>query len=728
MVRVLSLLALFTVLGVTGCGGGGGGDGSSGARALPINLTAKSLQVMTPDPRIAYPLKVSATIAADNPATDVSVSLFAIDKTDDPAAEARQIPLGTQTISKVDVGTHSYELDVNVPSSVETPGQYYIAAVVDPVDEVGETDEDDNTTEVEATLSGEGSPNILIKDMELDRSALLINTDEYTKEVPGNVHNADAGGTITVGADGLGVSDTINIEAFAKLRLMRSDNGKSHDVPLYLWDYDEKTNVGHYTYAYGIDPSTGSTTPVEWLPLGQFKPQLAERTGDEVSLDDVDRNSAHMNFYFPGKLGYVLEQELRYPVMPCTGNCTLSIPPPTIPPPDLTAAAIDQLKSFLSGLPFSGIQGDESAGMAALSFAVCVDIRSADPSIVDRDAADNEKCSPLTITLPPVATTTPPPNLGGYTPQAPYTVPSGPLSSGDGYGTKGGGFAFMFGPYDFAATATADNRGYIESVQGGIPITIFGTVFDFMSATVRAQLVPDYNGKPADAETGFTLELRFLNTLLDSFHTGPASSPQVKLVYAKEAPDPPKETQLFVGPVPVIAGASVGGEIGVEYEFNFDEAPLKLGNTISPLASIEATLYAGVGTPLFSAGVEGVLTLLEEKLEFFVGTTIDVLHDGFSADPAEFAIIQSETLTNVFTGPQGALNLYAKYSVPVIATCKWGFVKVPCPKVKILKATYNIWRSPALFKLDDVLLDNPSLLFDVVVLHDGTPHYFVPPS
>ncbi len=722
MVRLPTLLITLAMFSLAGCGGGGGGDGSSsGARALPINLTAKSLQVMTPDPRIAYPLKVSAMIAADNPATDVSVSVFAIDKTDDPAAEARQIPLGTQTISKVDVGTHSYELDVNVPSSVETPGQYYIAAVVDPVDEVGETDENDNTTEAETTISGPGSPNILIKDMELDRSSLLIDTAAFKAPTPGDVYNADAGGTITVGADGLGVNDTINIEAFAKLRLMRSDTGTSYDVPLYLWD----TDAGRYTNAYGVDPTgtTPGSIPQEWLPLGEFTPQLVQRSGDEADLDDVERNSAHINFYFPGRLGSELETQMRYQH---TLQSTYSTDPIT-PPPDLTAQSIEALRSFLKNLP-PNTPGDEGPAMAIMSFAVCVDIRSADPSIVDRDAADNENCSPLTITLPPVATTTPPPDLGGYTPQAPYTVPSGPLTSGDGYGTKGGGFAFMFGPYDFAATATADNRGYIESVQGGIPITIFGKVFDFMSATVRAQLVPDYNGKPADAETGFTLELRFLNTLLDSFHTGPASSPQVKLVYAKEAPDPPKETQLFVGPVPVIAGASVGGEIGIEYEFNFDEAPLKLGNTVSPLASIEATLYAGVGTPLFSAGVEGVLTLLEEKLEFFVGTTIDVLHDGFSVDPAEFAIIQSETLTNLFTGPQGALNLYAKYSVPVIATCKWGFVKVPCPKIKILKATYNIWRSPALFKLDDVLLDNPSLQFDVVVLHDGTPHYFVPPS
>ena len=53
-----------------------------------------------------------------------------------------------------------------------------------------------------------------------------------------------------------------------------------------------------------------------------------------------------MDFYFPGKLGYELEQMLRYPPQPCTGTCSNSVPLPTVPPPDLTADAIDDLKNF----------------------------------------------------------------------------------------------------------------------------------------------------------------------------------------------------------------------------------------------------------------------------------------------------------------------------------------------------------------------------------------------
>ena len=695
--RIGATLLISTTVLLSACGGGGGG----GTPPPTNNLSAKSLQVVTPDPRIAYPLQVSVSIEADQAADNVSVSVFAMEKSDDPAAQIHQTPLGTQTIPHVDAGTHSYELDVNIPSSVQLPGPYYIGAIVDPVNEVAETNEDDNTTSVEATLSAEGTPNIVLTEMTLDRAALVINTDTYEDQVPGtagNVHNADAGGTITVGADGLGPNDTIDIEAFANLRIIRSDTGTSYDVPLYLWDSD----ADRYTDAYGKDPSTNSTTQVEWLPLGQFTPQLVETAGEDVTLNDVKRNSAHMNFYFPGKLGSELVIAMRH--------LFVTLSDPNAPPPDLTPAAISGIRGFLRNLP--GPTQDAAAipaAMAVMSFAVCVDIRPADPSVVDRDPADNEQCSPLSITLPPFGSPPipPPPPIAGFTPQLPN--PTGPLSSGDAYGTKGGGSVFAFGPIDFGATTSGDNRGYIEEIRGGIPVTIFGKFFDFMSVTVRAQLVPDYNGKPDGEESGFTIELRFLNTLLDSVKSGPISSPKLDVTYSEEAPakEEDAEQQLFIGPVPVVAGGVVGGNIGVAYEFNFTGSPnLFLGNTAGPLANLEAVLHAGVGTKLFSVGVEGVLTLLEESLEFVIGTAIHEFNSGFSTSPAEFVITQGETLSNVFTGPRGALNLYAKYTVPKLVTCNWGFIKGQCIKAAMIKATKNIWRSPALFELNDILYQN----------------------
>jgi len=697
---------------------GGGGDSTP-----PNNFSVSALKIETPDPRIAYPLKVSMSLKADYAADNVSVSLFAIDNNVDPDVEARQIPLGTETIERVEGGERTYELNVNVPSSVEIPGPYYIGIVVDPADETVETDEEDNTDTTEVELAPTNDPNILLAEVALDRTALIINTDEYLDEVGvGNVYNADAGGTITLGADGLDVGETVDIEAFATLRIIRTDNGTSHDVPLYLWNSEEQ----RYIHAYGIDPNTGIQGEIEWLPMGTFTPQLAKIVGEEAELDDVTRNSEHMDFYFPGKLGYELEQALRYPPTPCTGICGLGDPLPTFPPPDLTAAAIDDLKAFLSGLPFSGVFGDESVSLAALDFAVCVKIRPTDPMVSDSIAADNEVCPEIDIFLPPLPPGTPSYNTGGYAPV--YNTPSEPLTSGDGFATKNNNQHFTFN-LDFGAGATADNRGYIEEVTAGIPVKLLGLDFDFLRITARAQLVPDYFGKPFSEQSGFSYEIRFLDQVIDYLPI-----PLVQFSKEKDA-----EAQFFVGPVPMVAGASIGGSFGIDYSFGYggDDPTLfgsaasanpviSVGTSIGPFANLEAGMFAGVGTKVFSVGVEGVVTLLEEKLVYFIGTEIEVIDDGFESQNVEFLITQLQKLSNIFTGPVGKLNLYAKYTVPQVKTCKWKFIKVKCIVLGTIKATKNIYTTPALFRREDILFEDPFAELNVVIPDGLPPAYFIP--
>ena len=718
-------ILISTALLLSSCSGGND-------PAPPNNFSVEAVKVMTPDPRIGFPLKVSVQLKANQPANNVGVSLFAIDNTGDPDADARQFPLGTEFIETLPAGSSSHELNVSIPSSVEFAGPYYIGAIVDPVDEVVELDEQDNDSTTEVELGPTNDPNILLADVALDRTALIINTDEYLDEVGvGNVYNADAGGTITLGADGLDVGETVDIEAFASLRIIRKDNGTSHDVPLYLWNSEQQ----RYINAYGIDPDTGVMGEVEWLPMGTFTPQLAEIIGDEAELDDVTRNSEHMDFYFPGKLGYELEQALRYPPIPCTGTCGFGggFPPPTIPPPDLTAAAIDDLKAFLSGLPFSGVRGDESVSLAALDFSVCIKVRPTDPMVSDSVAEDNEVCPAIDIFLPPLPPGTPSYNTGSYVPV--HNKPSEPLISGDGFATRNNNRHFAFN-LDFGAGATADYRGYIEEVTAGIPVRLLGSDFDFLRMTVRAQLVPDYSGKPASEQSGFSFEITFLNQVIDVL---PPTTGSVSISLVQYSKEKEKEQQFFVGPVPMIAGASIGGSFGIDYTFGYggDDPSLfgsgasanpviSVGTSVGPFANLEAGMFAGVGTKVFSVGVEGVVTLLEEKIVYFIGTEIEVIDDGYTSGDVEFMITQLQKLSNIFTGPIGKLNLFAKYTVPKVSTCKWKFIKVKCIKLGTIKATKNIYTTPALFRREDILFEDPFAELDVVIVNGMPPAYFIP--
>ncbi|MEM7207233.1 MAG: hypothetical protein AAF434_05385 [Pseudomonadota bacterium] len=751
-----------TLLLVTACGGGGGGSQDPDG-----NVTLTSLRVLTPSPEISYPITLEVGVESDTEGDSVSVTLFAAEKGDDPEAETRQIPLGSATVSDVVSGGGPYEIEINVPSSVEVAGEYYLIAIADAADDRLETDEEDNTYTTEVTLAEPFVPNILISDFTLDRASLEISTlsfEDHVNELQGNVYNADASATLTVGSDGLKVDETVDIEAYARLKISRSDKATTHEIPLYLWNSDEQ----RYINAYGVDPSGNSiVTQAEWLPLGTFVPQLVTQgseadgvvTPDGVTVEDVGRDSTLMSYYFPGKLGSELALAMRYQ---CTVNdggiIVFGDPPPiepTIPPPDLTAEAINDLKAFLAGYPKDAncdVYTNEELAMAVTDFELCVEIRTPDGALGDRVPDDNEECSALAITLPPVESTIlPTPDLDGYSPV--YSTPANALKNGVGFDTKGGGSVFSFG-VNFGNYASADNRGYIETISAAVPVTIFGVSFDYVSIDLRAQLVPDYEGKPAQDKNEISLEVRHVGQMLTSWVTVPPGEEDFPLTgveisidkvdelysFSKEYPDPDKdrllESTFFVGPVPMSAGAYVTGSLGVQFgtadqnlnPIKFTSADsYSLGTSITPKASLDATMYGGFGSrKAIIAGVEGVLTLLSEELEFFYGIDIDLINDGVGSDPAEFVISQGPIITNTFTGPQGRINLFAEFPVLKFKTCKIGFIKVRCPAFVRVKVKKNIFTSPAAFEFVDVLYEDPSVVLDVVLLDGEEPQYFTP--
>jgi hypothetical protein len=256
---------------------------------------------------------------------------------------------------------------------------------------------------------------------------------------------------------------------------------------------------------------------------------------------------------------------------------------------------------------------------------------------------------------------------------------------------------------------------------------------EFTKISLAANLVPDYVGKPASAESGWELEISSFGQVLASVPLGTISVSKT-YSYARRLPVPKAEQQFFIGPVPLIASAEVTGTVGITlgFGYTFDEfaayptAGYLFGGSITPFANANLSLYAGVGTSLFSVGIFGTLEFFDEQLPFLAGTAIAVKDNGFSSGNVEFVVKQGLEIRNVFKGPQGTIGLYAKYTEPKVVTCNWGFIKGKCIKFKEKKKTYNLWRSPRAFVLDDVLWNNydNNQQLDVVMLQGGSPLYF----
>ena len=126
------------------------------------NLIATGLDISTPFPRIGYPLELTIDIEAVEPTTNVTVALFAIDK---DRENTRQLVLDTATIDLVVAGNGTYFFEVEFPTSLEIAGPYFIGALVDAADFIGETNEADNEASIETTLAPAEDPNLMVESL-----------------------------------------------------------------------------------------------------------------------------------------------------------------------------------------------------------------------------------------------------------------------------------------------------------------------------------------------------------------------------------------------------------------------------------------------------------------------------------------------------------------------------------------------------------------------------------
>jgi hypothetical protein len=628
----------------------------SSRRPAPVvttnNLTASVMQIASGQPRVGYPLEVVTAIQATEATADVSVSYFALNAEDvaNQADQVRQFVLGTVTFPLVQPSIAQYRAKLTVPTSVTPPGDYVILCSIDPSNLVAETDEKDNVAQVATTITPVQEPNLLLRQLDLDAASLLLDADvdDVAGGDPGDVQNADLGATLAIGLEGT-LSD-VQVEAAVKLRIIRTDKPAGqdrHDIPLYLWDSDAQ----RYIDVFGIHG------PVEWLPLGAISPERVTETNDKVAVDAPGAKSVHLDVYLPGKLASVMITILENLVQG---------PPPTQPPPDLRLEDIQALQDFFSG-----------ARMSTVRYEFVAEVRAAGGQFVDSNATDNAASQPFYVVLP---------GQESYAPDRPIA-----FSEGIDAGWKNSKFGVGF---EFDSYASLDERGAVAGVRGGVPATIFGSSFDFMSFDGRAQVVPEVDPAqvPAGEGSSFALDLEFLSLTVYSYQEqlGYAFDGTFSIVKEKRI-----SARFWVGPVPLSVSGGAGGEIG--YQLTIDLQPTVLESGLHPFASLEASIEAGVGIAGFlQAGAGGSLTLIEERFGGTVRTELAVV--SFGPQPAIFQGTLDMRVTNTVTGPVGSLYLFVEYP-----SIKWCWYVIPCG-FKIARNTLTLvtWHS---FVKEDVLFD-----------------------
>lgn len=583
---------------------------SAEVKPATVNLTATAVQVTSTSPRVGFPLELVTTIQTNETTPDVTVSFWAqnVDDVATQKEQVRQFYLGSTTFAQVTPGVTDYRSTIEVPTSLNPAGTYVLLAAVDPQSLIAETKEDDNTTEVAATLQPLADPNLVLRAGTLDQQSLLL--DSAQSDV--GEQNADLGANLTIGVEGT-LSPT-PVETFVKLRIRRLDRlpgADVHDMPLYLWD----SVLQRYVDAYGLQGA------VQWLTLGDVVPLAATESETTLDIAEHGANSSHLDVYLPGRLAGTMIMILEH----------LAAGPP-IPPPDLTQEAIQALENFFV-----------DARLSWLRFSIVVDVRSKDPAFVDTNPNDNSIEMPLYVVLP---------GQEGF-------APDRPLAFEKGAANRWGSDKFGVG-YAFDALASLDGRGAVASVGGVLDAEVFGNRFDFLTIDGRAQVVPAVDPSAVDGEeSSFGIDVHFLGFTVYSLYRPLGFSTQAPFSVSKEKK---YSRTFFLGPIPVTASGGVAGEIG--YELVASVQPLSLVSRIEPYAKLEGTLEAGVGILGLRAGAGGTLTLIEEHFGGEAEGTLVVQ----SVTPAIFQGQVTMHVENTLTGPSGRLFLFVEY--PGIKWCR----------------------------------------------------------
>jgi len=698
----------------------------NGFASTTQNLSALDVLITNGETRIGYSLDLSITLEAQEPEEEVGLVVFAID-----LKANKQIPIGAKSIEALSAGTNNVDMDVELPLSLNE-GAYYIAVFLDGGDEISETDEKDNDTSVYVDLDPAATAIDLSLDLwTLESQVLPLDTTTY-EELEGGFQNSDANGTLEMSVRGN--AEPVDVEAFAYLRLKRSDGGPStgggtdggpiyykpspaddatHIVPLYLWNSDE----ARYMNAYKVDID-GNATDEEWLPLGLLEPQEAGQSGDELVLEDTDNKSAHLDLYLPGRLAKEIEVSAR--------NLIVTLSDPTFPPPDLSYEEISALNSFLYRLPHStDIDNpyDEGPAFEVLSADVCVEIRPSNPDVVDRETEDNVSCSPVAMSLPPVPPLPPLPEYPPYSSE--YSVATNPVFFNEEYAQTWGSSTLGIG-LSLYANAGGTDEGLYFSASSEAPLNIIGQSTRF--AFAEADAFVGYDTKEALAKTdefNFTigaLDQVIYNRSLKASDIDQELTEGKTYSYSKSR----QRTKYFtIGPVPVVVDLLAMGTVGVKLEMKL-LGTRHLDATVTPFVNAYGTASAEAGAGI-TAGVYGQLTLIDDKLTINPSLAATVTRDATDNNGYTVAvnIRPSLKVENELTGMSGLIQGFVAIYLPTLVECDWGFFTGVCPGLYRANYYKNFAKWVGWYQ-KDVLLD---ISTDIeIVTIDGDTNYYEPGS
>jgi hypothetical protein len=270
----------------------------------------------------------------------------------------------------------------------------------------------------------------------------------------------------------------------------------------------------------------------------------------------------------------------------------------------------------------------------------------------------------------------------------------------------------------FGANASADEYGLKTYGFGQLPVTFFGSTYNFFDSSFTARVVPDVVYTPQTIAPGFLLNVYHLDQLLYSSSLGYGNYPLAGYSVSKQKTK--SKSFVIYGVVVTVTGGGMG-TLGVDVNIDFNALNLQI--SAEPFVRLEAIASANVNAYLAEVGAEAAMTLVEERIVIALGSPVIVFNDGKNpGGVSEVTYRPGLTINNVLKGANGNIKAYVGVFYPTMVRCSWGiFGEGYCPGTDSIRYYKELARWSG-WEKTDTLLDYTRLI-DVITLQDQSVYY-----
>jgi len=655
MLRSIFLSILIGML-VASCGGGGSSDSASDP--ADINLKVTSIEQPTATANAGHSVALDYMLESGTVEEQVAVNFYivnndqfnALDDTDS-TSEVEQYYLGTDSIEVVSVGDNRRSVDFALPQDMQSGGDYFILAQVDPDNLITEANEDDNefSTADNARASNitlnvstiySDVTNIIIKEIVLEDTTVILDVSDYDltqapvlnllDEYP-HYGNAHIHGHAEVVIEGPVPSQAV-LDAI-KLKAQIYVNGAWTD--LNYWD----NNLAQY---------------MNYVTMNLLETDAVELDSDETEDKSVPSHTVDLDINIPVATALAIVNGIAA---------------------ELTASDVPALSDTV-------VLGDRAATELINSynkFGIRVLIDT-DNIVTELDETDNIYEAYVNVY-----------SLPGTRASSDYMIEKDYVKS-KGKKSK---VKAKLDMYTRTGLQTNTKYGVIEKSEISMPFYILKKSADLFKVSDQHSAYVNSLG-----DTGYRTTIEFFgDELYSEEYWADSITRSYERSWNKEKAL--AKSTFFLGPVPVTLSSGVEGNFGISLSatlsVNPDNPILSTDNNL-PDMNFDIYASAGVGGFGFSAGPVAALTLIDDILNVYASATLSY---NSNTDQLLTGTLTTKVKNDMKT-IYGKFGLYVKYRTAKWCK-KWG-VPYPCGTKKKKKYKWY-YKTKALYDKKATLLN-----------------------